>query len=281
MEKRIFRFGKASNALILPKKWVDKSGLKDDRLFVTENEKGELVISPIERAAKEYNVRINSKFNPRLVGRWIGNLYLYGLSKVRVTSEDRITEAQLGEIEDEIKAECSGFEITSQSNKDVLIEDFTDLREVSIEKVVTRLRYLVRQQIEEAKNKDVRTVRKIEFLVDRFERLGIRYLNIVEPKDAIRYFKALSVLEGMSDDILIISENFKLSERIFDELLKAFDISFHGFEGDLDDIRKVSDIRWKVLGAVKRSVSDKMAAHLVRKIIDGISKISEFGLALK
>jgi hypothetical protein len=277
MEKRIFKFGKTSYAFILPKKWVDKSGIKE-RMFVSENEKGELVISPQERSLKEYQIKISSKFNPRLVGRWIGNVYLYGISKVKVTSDDRITEAQLREIEEEVKAECSGFEITSQSNKEVYIEDFTDLKEVSIEKVVTRLRYLVRQQIEEAKNKDVKTVRKIESLVDRFERLGIRYLNIVEPKDTLKYFKVLSVLEGMSDDILTISENFKLSDRFFDEFLKAFDISFQGLAGNLEDIRKVSDIRWKVYGMAKRNLPDKMIAHLVRKIIDSISRISEFGL---
>jgi hypothetical protein len=39
MEKHIFKFGSSSHAIILPKKWLEKNGLKDSNIFVDENNK--------------------------------------------------------------------------------------------------------------------------------------------------------------------------------------------------------------------------------------------------
>jgi phosphate uptake regulator len=278
MEKRVFKFGKTSFAIILPKKWIDKSNLKlDEPLFVSENERGDLVISLSERSKKEFEIKIDSKFNPILIGRWVGKLYLYGLNKIKILSENHFTEEQIKEIEDEIKNECSGFEITHQTNNEIYIEDFTDLKEISIDKIISRLKYLIKQQFEEAKKNDVRTVRKIEFLVDRFERIGKRYLNIVEPKDTLKYFTVLSYLEDISDDIFLIVNNFKVDSKTFEELSKAFDICFDGLEGNFENIQKNSEIRKKIYITMKKS-KDKLLAHLIEKISDRITQISEFGL---
>jgi hypothetical protein len=265
--------------MILPKKWIDKSNLKpDEPLFVSENERGDLVISLRERSKKEFEIKINSKFNPKLIGRWVGNLYLYGLSKIKISSDDKFTEDQFKEIEDEIKAECSGFEITHQTNSEILIEDFTDLKEISIDKIISRLRYLIKQQFDEARENNVKTIRKIENLVDRFERIGKRYLNIVEPKDTLKYFSVLSLLENISDNILLIMDNFKIDTKSFEELSKAFDTCFDGLEGKYESIQKTSEARNKVYEMMKKSKADKLLVHLVKKISDNISQISEFGL---
>lgn len=278
MEKHIFRFGKTSFAIILPKKWVDKSNLKIDKpLFVSENEKGDLIISPQERSEKDYEIKINSKFNPMMIGRWVSKLYLYGFRKVKILSNDHFTEEQTKEIENEIKNECSGFEITQQTKNEILIEDFTDLREISVDKIISRLKYLIKQEFEEAKKNDVKILRKIEFLVDRFERIGKRYLNIVEPKDTLKYFTLLSDLEEISDDILLIANNFKVDNRIFEELLKAFEICFDGAEGSLESIQKIFEIRKRIYSLMKKS-KDELLVHLIGKIADIISQISEFGL---
>jgi hypothetical protein len=204
-------------------------------------------------------------------------LYLYGLNKIKISS-DSFTEDQLKEIEEEIRKECSGFEITNQTAKEIFIEDFTDLKEISIDKIVSRLRYLIKQQFEEAKENNVKTVRKIENLVDRFERIGKRYLNIVEPKDTLKYFTLLSYLEDISDNILLAMDNFKIDTRLFDELSKIFDICFEGLEGKYESIQKTSEARNRIYEIMKRSKTDKLLVHLIEKISDRISQISELGL---
>jgi len=276
MEKRIFKFGKTSFAIILPKKWVDKSSLDTSgTIFLSENDRGDLIISPRERSKKEFEIKINSRFNPKLIGRWVGKLYTYGLSKIKISSDDHFTDTQLKEIEDEIKNECPGFEVTHQTNNEIFIEDFTDLNQISIDKIISRLRYLIKQQFEEAKKQNTKTVSKIEKLVDRFNMLGIRYLNIVEPKDALKYFRILSFLEYISDYTLLIVDNFEVNVEIFNEISKAFDLCFFD---KLEKIQNTAEIREKIYKMVKKFKIKKLPAYLFKKIADYISQIAEFGL---
>ena len=95
----------------------------------------------------------------------------------------------------EIGSECPGFEIISQSSNKLEIEDLTDIKEIKIEKIISRLRSLVLQQFVEVKSGNNDAVMGIEELADRFYMLGIRYVNIVQPKDVIKYYRTVAALE--------------------------------------------------------------------------------------
>ena len=78
MEKRVFKFGEASFAIILPKKWIDKNSINNSSLiYLNENEMGELVIASAQKPSSVKVIDSSSKTNPRLLGRWVGNLYIY------------------------------------------------------------------------------------------------------------------------------------------------------------------------------------------------------------
>ena len=283
MEKHIFKFGSNSAALIIPKKWLDKNGLKfSDTVYVTESESGNLVISPKETAKKESEKVVTSKTKPLFLSRWVGLHYMYGTGKLRVYSADGLTQAQIEGIENEINAECPGFEITSQSGKDMNIEDLTDIKEISLEKVVSRLRSLINQEFAEIGQGDTKTIARLEKLVNRSYMMGVRYVNITQAKDALVYLGVLESLEAISDKLDAISSGFKTQDpHIFEELTTEFELCFPAMKGDSKAIEKVAELRESMIKRLSHSRLDRIYVKLLIEIANSISSIAEFGLRVE
>jgi antitoxin component of MazEF toxin-antitoxin module len=283
VEKHIFKFGSNSAALIIPKKWLDGNGLKfSDTVYVTESESGNLVISPKETAKKRSEKVVTSKTKPLFLSRWVGLHYMYGTGKLRIYSADGLTQAQIEGIEDEINAECPGFEITSQSNKDMEIEDFTDIKEINLDKVISRLKSLINQEFAEIKQGDPKTIARLEKLVNRSYMMGVRYVNITQAKDALVYFGILESLETVSDKLDAISSDFEIPDpHIFAELDAEFELCFPAMKGDSKALEKVAELRESMIKRLLRSRLDRMCVKLLIEIANSISSIAEFGLRVE
>jgi hypothetical protein len=280
MEKHIFKFGESSVAMIVPKKWADKNGLKaSGTVHVSENELGNLIISAKGSSKMEAEKVVSSRTKPTFIGRWVGLHYQYGVAKLRLYSADGLTHAQTEEVERKINGECPGYEITSQSNKDVIIEDFTNMKEVDIGKIVKRLRSLVNQEFREMLEGDPKTIAKIERLVNRFYMLGMRYVNITQAKDDLKYFGILRSLETISDRLDMLSEIKEARKKaIFEQLGRQFDESFKGLEGDSKAIESLAEGREAVHAQIIRARLDKLSTYLLKDISNNISAIAEYGL---
>lgn len=280
MERHIFKFGENSIALILPKKWADKSGLKPSgTVFLSESESGNLIVSPKETAKQEAERVITSRTKPSFAARWVGIHYMYGVGKLRIYSADGLTSAQAEAIGTKVGAECPGFEITSQSNKDIIIEDFTNIREVDIEKILLRLRSLINQEFMELAQGNPKTIPKIEALVNRFYMLGFRYVNITQAKDALMYFGVLNFLEDISDKLDEVSQYFKADgKQVLGELRAGFELSAAAMKGDGKAVEKVAEMRESVSGRLSHSKYDGVHAKILLEVANDISKIAEFGL---
>jgi antitoxin component of MazEF toxin-antitoxin module len=280
MERHIFKFGENSIALILPKKWIDKSGLKPSgSVFLSESESGNLIVSPKETAKQEAERVITSKTRPSFAARWVGIHYMYGVGKLRIYSADGLTSAQTEAIGAKVSAECPGFEITSQSNRDIIIEDFTNIREVDIEKILLRLRSLINQEFMEMAQGSPKTIPKIETLVNRFYMLGFRYVNITQAKDALTYFGALNFMEDISDKLEELSKYFKADgKQVFGELRDGFELSAAAMKGDGKAIEKVAELRESMSRKLSNSKYDRVHAKILLDVANDISKIAEFGL---
>lgn len=280
MEKHIFKFGKNSLAIIIPKKWTEKNGLKpSSQIFLSENETGSLILSAAETSRTEAEVSIESKTDAGNLARWVGLHYMYGTGKLHIHSEEGLKELQTETIENKINAECPGFEITSQSSKDIFIEDLTNIKEIDLEKIIMRLRSLVDQEFREVREGDPRTIPKVEKLVNRFYMLGMRYVNITQAKDALMYATVLEKLEAISDNFNILAASLDIKGmRVFAELNKQFDGCFSAFNGDQKSIEQVSKIRKDVVKQIQRLRIEPIYKYLLRNIAYSISNISEFGL---
>lgn len=280
MEKRIFKFGDSSAALILPKKWTDKNGLKtSDMVYLSEDQTGGLVISAKQVPRKDVEKVIDKHTAPNFINRLIGINYMYGTYKLRIYSKNGFTRSQLDSIEERISYDCPGFEITNQSEKDVVIEDLTDIKEVDMEKIILRLKSLINEEFREMLEGDPKAILKIERLVNRFFMLGIRYINVTQIKDTMKFSSILQNMETISDRMYVLSSRQGIRRSgIFDDLSMQFELSLKGFAGDLSAVERVSGIRASVINKLDKSDMDKLSAYLIKDITNNISNISEFGL---
>ncbi len=144
MERHVFRFGKNSIALIIPKKWADANGvMPSSTVFLDEGDRGNLTVSARSSRREEVEIDAKPDTNPIFLSRWVGLRYMGGTGRLRIYSAKGITQKQVDGVSKKINEECPGFQITSQSNNDIVIEDFTDIQEVDIEKVILRIRALM------------------------------------------------------------------------------------------------------------------------------------------
>ncbi|MDE1870322.1 MAG: hypothetical protein KGH71_05060 [Candidatus Micrarchaeota archaeon] len=279
MEKHIFKFGTGSLAIIIPKKWADKSGVELEKsVNLYENENGELVISATKSVPREIERIVGQGMRGSLIGRWVGMHYMYGFSKLRLYSKSGFAPEQLDEIDGAI-SECPGFEITSQSNSDLIIEDFTNIKEIDLDRVMSRLKSLVEQEFMEARSGNYKTIKKIEKLVNRFYMMGVRYVNITQAKDALKYLEGLQQLEYISDRLEIVSLSLKArGADIIGDLESQFRLCFAGFYGDLGAIEKVAELRSKIRMKIRKFRGDRLENYLLEQLSNSISSIAEFGL---
>lgn len=134
MERRkIIKLGNSSFALALPKKWVDKSGLKKgDEVFIVPKNSGELIISA------EYKKNGNGKtglikiddLSDEQIRRSFISFYINGYESFEFKGES------LDKKERFIKKFIKNFlscEVSEEKNNSVLIKDFFNLEEMNID----------------------------------------------------------------------------------------------------------------------------------------------------
>ncbi len=281
MEKHIFKFGETSLAMIIPKKWADKNGLSaSSGISVTEGTSGELIVQTQQPRQQEMEKTMNKSMNPELVGRWVGLHYMFGTAKLRLRSKDGITGAQMNAIEAKLNNDCSGFEITTESSNELIIESLTDMKEVDIGKIMQRIRFIIDAEFKEMANGNYSMISGMEKRVNRFYMLGTRYLNIVQPKGYAKYYRALDLLEALSDSMSALTDydRAKSSNELLMIMQKQFSICFRGFEGEEKSIEETESLRKEVLAKLSKGKMDRFQRYLMTKVVDCTSGIAEFGL---
>lgn len=280
MEKHIFKFGNSSVAIILPKKWVDKNKLKAaDQIFMSENNKGDLVLSGRASEKSAVTKDVNKNTDPEVLKRLISIYYRLGIGRLHIRSKDGFTRQQIEAVQREIGSDCPGFEVISQSSGEMQIEDLTDIKEIEVEKIISRLRSLVLQEFIEVRDGKADTVENIEGLVDRFHMLGVRYVSITQPSDIIRYYRTIILIEGIADDLARISSHLnKGHEAILDRLRSMFERSERGFMGDQREIVEMYGSRLEAIRIIDESKLEGIYKRILKNIANSSAQIAEFGL---
>lgn len=283
MEKNILKFGKSSAVIILPKKWLDKKRLKtSDPVFITENSTGDLVISAKELGKTSFTTIIDRQTDPDIVARFAYFYYMRGVSKLIIHSRDTITYHQIEQVRKTINYECPGFEMIAQSDKEIILEDLTDLKEMDINKVISRLRSLVGQQLTEIKNGQVANVKGLEELADRFYSLGIRYVNVAQPNETTKYYRSIILLESISDNLPIVAQILaKGNSAIINTLIKMFELSKEAFEGNRSSLLQIETLKKEITASVESSKLEANYKQALKSIARQLTQIGEFGLLLE
>ncbi len=280
MERHSFRFGNNSMAIILPKKWANKNGLKgSDTIFMEENSKGDLVISSRSPGKSTFVKSIDRHTDPTILSKFVGLYYMRGVTKLVIHSKDGMTKRQAEEVEDSIRIECSGFEITNQTNNEIQIEDFSNIKEIDMDRLILRLRSLVLQEFKEVKGGNIETVNRLEALIDRVYKLGVRYVNIVQPNDMIKYYGTFILTEDIADDLETLAPKLNKSHSaVVDRLVEIFETSGKGFGGDQKAILEVTSMRNHIKKMLGRIKLEDMYKARIKHIARCANKIAEFGL---
>jgi hypothetical protein len=280
MERHVFKFGETSLAMVIPKPWADKNGLKPSAsVHISETDDGGLLVSSKGKVSKSTDMVIDREMKPLLVSRWVGMHYMYGVGKLLIHCKDGISASQLDAIEKKINSDCPGFEITGQSNNDINIEDFMDMKEVTLEKLLNRLRSLVGFEFREMIEGEPSAIGKIEKLVNRFYMLGTRYTYVTQPSNELKYLKILEFMEMISDNMQMLSSTLDRKQaKLFEELRRQFEASATALEGNTGAIESVERMREEIHRRISNSRLDRMEMMHLRQISDYISSIAEFGL---
>jgi phosphate uptake regulator len=280
MEKKIFKLGSTSLAVIIPKKWADKHGIYPEcRINVSEGNKGELIITSGQEKQVEVEKFLERSMTPVLISRWIGLHYLNGTKKIKFYYNEGISPVQLDAMEKRIKDDCPGFEITYQSNKEMVIEDFSNMKEMDIAKILSRMHFLISSEFQEAIVGNTKEISAIEKRVNRFYMLGIRYVNVIQPSNYAQYLSVLDSLERISDIMAEISGDVQgIGKDVFSMLKDQLDSSFSGFEGNMDGIEMASNTRLNIKEKMQKRRIDGLQKRLVFEMSNMLSGIAEYGM---
>ena len=134
--RKVYRSGKGSYILTLPKEWIVANGMKEGDVVYLEVQKDVILISPKSRQVKEKSAEIDSRgatFN-QLV-RLIISHYLAGYDLIRVktyTDEQRRSVAFAVDM-------LMGAEIMEDTGNEIVVEVFLDSKRLNFADVTERL----------------------------------------------------------------------------------------------------------------------------------------------
>lgn len=280
MEKHVFKFGGGSWAVILPKAWIDKNRIDEkSALSVQEDELGNLIFSSKSSGTEKAELVVDSRLSPEVAGRWVDLYYRKGVKTLRVYAEGGAAQ-QFNNIEETVSRLCPGFEVISRSKNELLLEDFTDIKEVSIEKVILRLKSLISEELSEMGSVRSEEIAKLENLVNRFFRLGIRYINMTQGKNAINNFKLMQLLETISDQLYELAKHgsAQKSKAIFEQLGAELDFCFKALAGDAKALGSVLEARESIYRRIISSKPDALESYLLKEVSKNMVKVAELGL---
>ena len=281
MERHVFKFGGGSWALVIPKAWVEKNGInKNGVVYMGEDERGNLVVSTKGTAEFDAELVISSKIKPETAARWVFLYYRYGVKKLRVYSKEGLRR-HFKTIQTTVEKFCPGFEVINISNTELVLQSIVDIKEISADKLLNKLRSLIESELHELSAGRVEGIGKLEELVNRTFMLSIRYINITQGRDSIKYFKVYQLLETVSDQLYELSKLNKVSNssKLFAALENELDISIKAFYGDMGVLAQAVEIKDSIVSMLKGAGA--FEAYLVTEAAKNMVKVAEFALNVK
>ncbi len=147
-QRKLIRLGNSSFAIALPKEWIEKSGLKKgDKIFITKNSNGELIISPEFKGIngkKEIEIELKEKKFPELWSE-ITASYVKGYTTLKFVNKQNKESADI--IKKAIQG-LLGFEIVENTKDQIVVKDFFNIEEINLLNFVRRMDNNIREMID-------------------------------------------------------------------------------------------------------------------------------------
>lgn len=235
--------GGSTHVISLPKKWVDRNGLRrSEPLAIHEEADGSLLIVP-HSDARPRRRRIvidlpDTVREPDLVRRLVG-AYLAGADEIHLRSRGRME----GRVRQTVRAtirDLVGVEILEESGDSVTLQDLVGVSEMDLRKTVTRMHRIARIMFDDAlhafEHGDLDLAADVSGRDDELDRLEWHVSKQmhalleqprlaarldIRPAEALNLFLAARALERMGDHASKICKNVRVLEDVPDEARRS------------------------------------------------------------
>jgi len=227
--RKVYVSGGSTYVISLPKKWVNKTGLKaGDSLVVTE-QGGSLLVdtSVLEKEARVKKVKISQLVSSESLQRIIIAFYLVGYDTIKIIL-DRQDHLSYRKSIRKIVDYLIGVEIVEDTNETMTLEIMVDYKRMMTAQILQRMYAINRsmlldmgkalENMDTGLAKDVivreREVDRLYFLVVRQLKSAVEYQQVAEKlcienqKDCLGYRIAVKALERIADHIEIIAKSY-------------------------------------------------------------------------
>lgn len=214
-ERKVYRSGKSSYIITLPKKWVKDYGIKEGDSLTVEIKGDSITLKP-KKEEKKLEAFIDEReasFQQLL--RLVISYYLAGFSSIRVkvySDEQRRAIAYVTDL-------LIGAEVLEDTGDLVTIEVFLDVNRFDVDIIIDKLSNIVTSMLKDFQKVIKNLERPIcssimsrEDEVDKLHFLALRLLNFhgtmgtISPVDAMDYRSIIRSIERISDHISQMSE---------------------------------------------------------------------------
>jgi phosphate uptake regulator len=234
MKRKVQLTGTSTFAISLPKDWAVKHGISAGReLTLEETAEGALLVktTEAEAAQKETAVRVSDYRDVQELMRTIFSRYLAGYDIIRVVSAEPIT-AEVHDAALSVLDSTIGLEITEESEKEMVLQNFFSHTGFSIRKMTKRAEMIAYDMQKTAFNAVLKNdealaqaaedrdaeVNKIYFLVRRELELASRDSALMrdlglESRDSMTHLILIRNIEHIADAARRIGRNLGIAPK--------------------------------------------------------------------
>lgn len=223
MKRKIIEHG-TSNAIILPKKWFDKYGLKRGEEVDIEETGPKLIVSAEKIKSKQECIQIEQQPFIPYVYRVIGKMFQAGYDHIDVNISDK---KDMEEAEKEALKNVMGLEIVKKTDKkisfDIVISDapeqYAKYERKTFQTAIEYSKFIL--ELIEKKEYARLNDRTLEMLNNKFSIFCERYLNKTLTQNCVFKYVILWNLENITNEYkyaayFIKEHNIKISKEIKD-----------------------------------------------------------------
>lgn len=262
--RKIQKIGGSSYSVTLPREWVKKNNLKEGSIvFLHENEKNEIVIRKEKEELSdrsEYILKVDEDTEPEYFFRKIISVYLSG-ARIIIIVSDKVINENIRRIVEKAKDLLMGVEVIEDSGNRIFIQDLSDITDLSMEKMLSRLFLMGNSMIKDAERSLFEG--NTELAKDVIERdLHIDRIYLLISK---QFYFMLKKPDFLSEAGIDLSKAFnirtvaKYVERICDHAEKIASITIDNqgnVLGIMDEVRKWFRYAEDVFNSAAKSYSD-------------------------
>ncbi|MCS7130362.1 MAG: AbrB/MazE/SpoVT family DNA-binding domain-containing protein [Archaeoglobaceae archaeon] len=250
--RKIFKSGKGSYILTLPKDWVQKNGLKDGDHIYLEISDDRITIFPREAGKKEKFLDLESLSFDRVLRRIIAHyLANYDVLRVKVnTEEQRRAIAFASDM-------LIGMEIMEDTGDEMELMAHLDPSKINLEEMIERISRVCLSMLEDfiklsSQKFDKKIASSIAFRESEVDRL---YLLILRLSGDARFFRSFvrhveriaDHIENMTEAILKLEKSYRELSAISEvyEIAKSSMIAFMKYDIEIAEevLDKIANLK--------------------------------------